>query len=277
MKSVFKSPALRDRILDRYNAILSAFPFEKRFVETRFGRTFALEAGSAGNPALILLHGSCSNSAFWFPELCALSERFRVLALDIPGEAGNSADNRLDLRTEDYADWLLDALDGFGIGRASVAGNSLGGWMALRFATKYPERVEKLALIAPGGLSDVHAAVFARASRAEAEGETLTIDSTLTGGAELPAPVLEFMNLILSGFNPIAEGLPLFSDGQLERLDMPVLFVGGTDDDMLDMPTAAKRIGALPAAEVILLEGAGHIISNAVEYLAPFLGNGLAG
>jgi pimeloyl-ACP methyl ester carboxylesterase len=210
MKSVFKSPELRDRILARYNEILAAFPFEKKYVDTSFGRTFVLATGAPENPPVILLHGACSNSAFWFGELMALSPTHHVLAVDIPGEAGNSADNRLDLRTEDYADWLKDVFLALGIEHAAVAGNSLGGWMALRFATKYPERVTKLALIAPGGLSGVHEAVFERARRAEAEGTTLSIDSSLAGGAELPAPVIEFMNLILSGFNPIAEGLPIF-------------------------------------------------------------------
>lgn len=275
MKSVFKSPELCEKILARYNQILDGFPFEKLRVETRFGETFALAAGATENPALILLHGSCSNSAFWFPELTALSQWYRVYALDIPGEAGNSVDNRLDLHGEDYADWLMDALRALGIERASVAGNSLGGWMALRFATKYPACVTRLALIAPGGLSGVNEAVFERARRAEAEGTTLSIDSSVSGGAALPAPVLEFMNLIFSGFNPIVEGLPIFSDESLKRLDMPVLLVGGTEDDMLDMGTAAKRAEALiPGARVRLLEGVGHIITNAADYLIPFLVEG---
>ncbi len=275
MKSVFKSPALREKILTRYNQILDGFPFEKLRLETRAGETFALAAGKVENPALILLHGSCSNSAFWFPELTALSRWYRVYAFDIPGEAGNSADNRLDLHGEAYADWLMDALRALGIERASVAGNSLGGWMALRFAAKYPACVLRLALIAPGGLSGVNEAVFERARRAEAEGATLSVDASVSGGATLPPPVLEFMNLIFSGFNPIAEALPIFSDDALKRLTMPALLVGGTEDDMLDMQTAAKRAEALiPCARVLLLEGVGHIITNAVDYLIPFLVDG---
>jgi pimeloyl-ACP methyl ester carboxylesterase len=74
------------------------------------------------------------------PELSALSGRRRVYAVDIVGEAGNSADNRPPLRTDAYADWLGEVLDALGHDSAAVVGNSLGGWIALKFAVTYPQR-----------------------------------------------------------------------------------------------------------------------------------------
>src|SRR5690606_8281921 len=52
-----------------------------------------------------------------------------------------------------YALWLDDLMAGLGLERAALAGISFGGWMALDYATRRPERVTKLALIAPGGLA----------------------------------------------------------------------------------------------------------------------------
>jgi len=153
---VFKSEESRDAIRTRYNQILSAFPFQQRYVDTTFGRTFILDAGDANRPPLVLLHGSCSNSAFWFGEISALSSTFHVLAVDILGEAGNSAENRLDLDSEDYADWLAEVFEACAVKKPVIMGNSLGSWMALRFATKFPERVERLILLAPAGLSGIH-------------------------------------------------------------------------------------------------------------------------
>ena len=154
-KSVFKTEAGRDKVRAYYNRVLDQFPFGRRYVETTFGRTFMLTAGHESNPPIILLHGSCSNSAFWFPEIMALSNYFRVYAVDIIGEAGNSEEYRPDLCSNAFALWMKDVLDTLGLERAALIGNSLGGWMALKFATAYPERVSKLILIASGGLAQI--------------------------------------------------------------------------------------------------------------------------
>jgi pimeloyl-ACP methyl ester carboxylesterase len=67
--------------------------------------------------------------------------------------------------------------------------------------------------------------------------------------------------------------LPIFTDGQLQRLRMPVLFVGGENDVMLDMAGAAARLETLlPQAEIHLLKDTGHMILNTPEYILPFLG-----
>jgi len=269
---VFKSQESRDRIRARYDEILGAFPFKKRYVETTFGRTFLLEAGNEDAPALILLHGSCSNSAFWFGEICALSGSFHVCAVDIPGEAGNSEENRLDLASDAYADWLRETLDALGIERAILAGNSLGSWMALRFAVTCPERVEKLVIIAPSGLSKQNAGVLEQAKRAKAKNEALTLGNGVVGGAHLPTEVEAFINLILSGYYPISEELPAFSDAQLGRLTMPVLYIAGENDEMVDQPGAAEQLKKqVPQAEIHLLEHTGHMVLNALDYIVPFL------
>ena len=130
-KSVFKTEAGRDKVRAYYNRVLDQFPFGRRYVETTFGQTFMLTAGDESNLPIILLHGSCSNSAFWFPEIMALSNNFRVYAVDIVGEAGNSEEYRPDLSSEAFALWMKDVLDALGLERAVLIGNSLGGWMAL--------------------------------------------------------------------------------------------------------------------------------------------------
>ena len=161
--SVYKTVEKKETFRAVYNNILSAMPFSQRTIETPFGETFLLEAGEAQNPAVLLLHGSCSNSAFWFNDILALSGQYHVFAADIPGEAGNSSEYRLNLSGADYAEWLCSVLDALNLPRASIAGNSLGGWMALKFATAYPARVEKLMLFASGGLAPIRADFLERA------------------------------------------------------------------------------------------------------------------
>jgi pimeloyl-ACP methyl ester carboxylesterase len=270
--SVFKSSESRDAIRNAYGEILSRFPFGQTYIDTTYGKTFILSAGADGNPPVILLHGSCSNSVFWLPEIMALSHSHSVFAVDIIGEAGNSSDSRPDLQSDVYALWLKEVLNALRLREAVIIGNSLGGWLALKFAATFPECVSKLILIAASGLSYQKTELLEKAIHAKSSNETLTMEASVTGGMELPKEVLDFINLILWGYNPITEMLPVFSDEQLKKLAMPVLFVAGKNDVMVDTASASQRLASLlPHTNIHLLDNAGHMVPNALEYIVPFL------
>ncbi len=269
--SVFKSEAARDRFRAVYHQILSRFPFGQRFVQTSLGQTFVLQAGQETNPPVVLLHGSCSNSAFWFPEMMALSGQHAVYAPDIPGEAGNSGEYRPALETDAFADWLRETLDALGIKTAALIGNSLGGWMALKFAASDPDRVSKLVLIASAGIAEIRPQFMGRAVRPRQAGEAAPIDPDVMEGQGIPREVLDFMKLIVDSYDPV-QNLPVFSEGQLMRLNMPVLFIGGEEDPIIDAPQSAGRLSRLvPQAQIRLLKNCGHMITNAVDFFLPFL------
>ena len=272
--SVYKSEAHKAAFRTVYNQFLANMPFAKRTVDTPYGETFLLEAGEPSHPPVLLLHGSCSNSAFWFGDILALAGGYHVFAADIPGEAGNSADIRLNLDSDDYAEWMLHLLDTLHLPKVSLAGNSLGGWMALKFATTYPVHVEKLLLFASGGLADIQPDYLEKARVAEESGESLTFDGDVTGGIPLPKEILDFLNLILASYDPINVPLPVFSSKQLRRLDMPVLYVAGLKDDLLDTRAGEAALRrSVPHTEIHLLPDAGHMIVNPYEWMLPFLAN----
>lgn len=270
--SVYQSPEKKEIFRAVYNNILSTMPFAKRTIDTPFGETFLLEAGDPAKPAVVLLHGSCSNSAFWFNDIMALMNDYHVFAADIPGEAGNSSECRLSLDEQDYADWMASVLDALNLPRASIAGNSLGGWMALKFATAYPTRVEKLMLFASGGLAPIRADFLERAQAAEAAEESLSFDEDVAGDEQIPKEILDFINLILDSYYPLNIPMPLFSNEQLNTFTMPVLYVAGLRDDLLDSPAgeAALRAG-VPHAEIHILPEAGHMITTPFVWMLPFL------
>src|SRR5205807_1456668 len=97
-------------------------------------------------------HGSGANTTSWMGDVAALAQRFRVYALDMIGEPGFSAPSRPPLGSEAYAVWLDQVLAGLGVARAALVGISLGGWLALDYATRRPGRVIALALLCPGGV-----------------------------------------------------------------------------------------------------------------------------
>ncbi len=271
-KSVYKSEAQKQAFRAVYNRFLSAMPFIKRTVETPYGETFLLEAGDAADPPVLLLHGSCSNSAFWFNDILALMGDYHVFAADIPGEAGNSAEYRLRLDNEDYAEWFASLLDALNLPRVSLAGNSLGGWMALKFAAAYPVRVEKLMLFASGGLADSTSKYLKRAQESKETGEDLKFSEEVAQGAQIPQEILDFLNLILASYDPISVPLPVFSGESLRRLTMPVLYVAGLSDDLLDSEAGERAVRAnIPHAQIRMLPGTGHMITTPYEWMIPFL------
>jgi len=270
--SVYQSAEKKEAFRAVYNNFLSAMPFAKHTIDTPYGETFLLEAGDPTKPAVVLLHGSCSNSAFWFNDIMALMNDYHVFAADIPGEAGNSSEYRLSLDEQDYADWMASVLDALNLPRASIAGNSLGGWMALKFATTYPDRVEKLMLFASGGLADSSSKYLEQAQEAKETGDELQFSEDLAQGAQMPKEILDFLNLILASYDPISVPLPVFSGEMLSRLTIPVLYVAGLEDDMLDTQAGAAAVRAhIPHAEVVLLPDMGHMITTPFVWMLPFL------
>ena len=107
-------------------------------------------AGGSGEP-LLLLHGLSGSAANWVEVLPALVERFRVLAVDLPGHAG-SAPLRRGAGITDFASVASDLLEAEGVSAALVGGHSFGGLVALRLAQQRPELVSGLLLAAPAGI-----------------------------------------------------------------------------------------------------------------------------
>src|SRR5687767_2231412 len=114
-------------------------------------RFFYRSAGSG--PVLVLVHGITSTSATWATMLPYLAERFTVVAPDLLGH-GESAKPRGDYSLGAYANGIRDLLIALGHERATVAGHSLGGGVAMQFAYQFPERVDRLVLVSSGGLGE---------------------------------------------------------------------------------------------------------------------------
>ncbi|MBA2349614.1 MAG: alpha/beta hydrolase [Solirubrobacterales bacterium] len=103
-------------------------------------------------PVLLLVHGITNSSASWRPVMRRLAEAgHTVLAPDLPGH-GTSERHRGDHSLGAHASILRDLLQVLGLPRVTVVGHSLGGGVAMVFSYQFPERVERLALVASGGL-----------------------------------------------------------------------------------------------------------------------------
>jgi pimeloyl-ACP methyl ester carboxylesterase len=127
-------------------------PLEERVVPTAFGSTYVRSGGPAGAPALFLLHGAGATSLMWAPNVESLSTVYRIMAIDQIGEFGKSVCSRPPESFDDLARWLDELIQATeGRKRVSLAGLSYGGALAVQYAMRYPERLDALILLAPGG------------------------------------------------------------------------------------------------------------------------------
>jgi len=107
------------------------------------GMTLHDVSGPGAAPAIVFVHATRLTRSMWTPQVERLSDRFRVVALDLPGHGARASDRfTLDGAAEALA-WTIDATAG---GRAVVVGLSLGGYVAIHLAASSPDRVRGLVL-----------------------------------------------------------------------------------------------------------------------------------
>jgi pimeloyl-ACP methyl ester carboxylesterase len=267
----YRSEDARRRADASYDAILARWPVpcEARFVATRLGPTHVVSSGPHGAPPLVLLHGLGTNATSWFPVVAALSARRRVHAVDTIGDLGKSAGTRPTYESGDHSRWLAEVLGGLGVRRALLAGLSAGGWIALRFALAHPERVERLALLAPASLQPMRAGMILRGAFAmifPARPVLRSLFRALAGGD--PAPVMpewamddHVLRWRLS--RPSSVRVPLVRDGELSALTVPTLLLLGERDPFYGAAEAAARVRrANPRIAVRIVPRAGHVLPS---------------
>ncbi len=151
---VFRSEAAAEAVAGKYREVLELWPVPRTelTVPTRQGETFVVACGPEDAPPVVLLHGAQANAAGWMFDAALWSRSFRLYAVDMIGEAGLSAAVRPPLKDDSHALWLDDVLRGLGLSSAAFVGTSLGGWLALDYASRRAGAVERLALIGPAGI-----------------------------------------------------------------------------------------------------------------------------
>lgn len=275
-KLAFKSPEGKHAVLKLYDSLLEQWnmPNEKFNIDTRYGNTFVIASGPKTAPPIILLHGSAMNSIMWTKDAKEYSENFRVYAVDIPGEPGRSDEHQLPLAGEAYAEWLHDVYSALSIEKAYLIGLSLGAWLAVKFSVHYPEKVEKLVLLCPGGIGPQKASFPFKALAHMIFGERgmKRLYQKVNGNQYIPEKILEFQKLMGKSFNYRRETIPLYSDRELQRLSMPVALFVGEKDIMFHSAITAKRLGKLvPHANINMILGAGHALLNLTDQIKIFI------
>jgi pimeloyl-ACP methyl ester carboxylesterase len=103
-------------------------------------------------PPLVFVHGLAGSWPNWLEQLPVFADRHRVIAMDLPG-FGHSPMPRERITISGYARLLDGLFDELGIDAATLIGNSMGGFVSAELAIAFPQRVERLVLVSPAGIS----------------------------------------------------------------------------------------------------------------------------
>jgi len=273
---IYKSEEGKQQLLQFYKNVLADvdYDYNEIYIDTSFGRTYLFEAGSPEKTPVFLFHGSCSNSAMWYGDIKVLYENYHVLSVDILGEPGNSDARRLDLKSNDHALWINEILEKLNISKAIFIGNSIGAWMIQKFAINFPDKAEKLVLIAPSGIVNIKTSFLFKTIIYVIQGETgrNKLGKLIYVEDEIPDIVITFNKLINDNFNPIMGSIPAFSDTELSRLSMPTLFMCGENDAIVDAKKASQKLkSTLRQPHINIINDNGHVIFDTMKEIIPFL------
>lgn len=127
--------------------------------EPRFIHTVTYEtAENSKAPTLVMVHGYGASQGFFFRNFDALASRFRVIAIDQLGWGASSRPDFTCKSTEETEAWFIDSFEEWrkakNLDQFILLGHSFGGYVAAKYALKYPEHVRHLILVGSAGFSD---------------------------------------------------------------------------------------------------------------------------
>jgi pimeloyl-ACP methyl ester carboxylesterase len=220
------------------------------------------EAGQG--PVLILIHGLGSSSEAWNADLDSLAKSYRVIAIDLPG-FGKSDRPKADYSVRYLAGVVNEFMDSLGLTRATLAGNSLGGWVAALVALENPQKVSNLILVNSAGLRREGAppVKLDPATRDEEKALLLTVfsnqsfvtDQVVDEQWEYSKEVRPVVQSMLASF----KSSPPFLDDRLKDIKVPTLVIWGRQDKMIPLEAGKRFAKGIPGARLAVIENAGHL------------------
>lgn len=234
-------------------------------------------------PAIVLLHGSNASLFTWEPWSKALSDRYRVVSVDLPGHGLTGATADHDYSQQGMVNFVAAFVDKLGLKTFVLAGNSMGGGVAAHFAETHPDRVRALILVDAAGMPSKQGDSVPLAFRLlrqawlrpllsridpkplvrEGLGDAIVHKKILT---EQMIDLYSDMARMEGSREATAERFSqydaksgTFVKDHVGALTMPVLILWGEQDHLIPVAAAATWHDAVPGSKVIVYAGTGHI------------------
>ena len=229
------------------------------------------EAG-AGDP-VVFIHGFPFRSTMWGPQLEAVPDGWRFIAPDLRG-FGESERGDAALTIDLFADDVVRLLDHLAIDQAVICGLSMGGYVALSLATRYPDRLRALVLIATRASADSDEGRANRkklANEVRQHGPSPVVDSMLPKlltpetVSKRPEVVKQVRDMMLrtkpEGAAAALRGMAERDDQTelLAKISVPTLIIVGAGDAITPVADSETMHQAIPGSRLVVLENAGHV------------------
>lgn len=226
-----------------------------------------IDAGSG--PVVVLLHGLGDDIGVWESVVPALAAKHRVIALDQIG-FGRSDKPLLSYRAGTFVDFLDGFLNELKIDRASLVGNSLGGWIAADYAVTHPERVDRLVLCDAAGYAAVAKTMEPRTLSALhlSSREDIRYLGPLTFHDQrfYEDVDLAFKQRVSSGdsytINQLLDSMIRGEDvldGRLGAIHKPTLIVWGREDKLIPLNFAERFHKEIAGSRLQIIDNCGHM------------------
>lgn len=230
------------------------------------------ESVGAGEPLLLIAGFACDHS-IWSLVQPSLVAKHRVISFDNQG-VGQSATPEGPWTISEMAENTVLMLDEVGVGPVHVAGHSMGGMIAQELALRHPDRVRSLLLLSSaarcGARGTATIEVFGELPRLvdPSTSARLIMPWIYADGFYLrPGAVEQLMKWLLEcPFPPTPEGMyhqsraiaGFDASRRLSAIQCPTLILVGKEDIMLPCKYSEELARGIPAAELVVLENAGH-------------------
>lgn len=225
-------------------------------------------------PTVILLHGLGGDVSNWAMTVPALAKQFHVLAIDQIG-FGKSDKPLMNYRIGTMVDFLNGFYKQVGISKATLVGNSLGGWIAAAFTLAHPDKVEKLVLVDAAGYSPARAGLpkLTREQLAPLNASTLAelkqvLSLVFYNKALLTDAFIEKMfsdklkrgdGYTINQFTEMVLRGDDFLDGKTKLIKAPTLVVWGREDGLTPLAIGEAYAQDIAGAEKAYIEKCGHV------------------
>jgi len=217
--------------------------------------------GDPSNPPIVLLEGMGGDIPGWRRNIPHLSRELFVVALDFRGNGRSDAPDE-PMTTATFVEDTVALLDELGLASAHVYGQSFGGMVAQELAVAHPERVRTLVL----GCTHTGGSHVVRSNAKTPKDKPYLALYSPSFAAEHPEHVAE--DLRVGSQNPqkphagrrqweAMQGFDAYD--RLPGITAPTLVLHGVDDQMVDPENARVLASRIRGAELVLLEGAGHV------------------
>ena len=227
-----------------------------------------VEAGSG--PTVILLHGLGGSTQVWQFNIGALAEKYHVVVPDQIG-FGKSDKPLVNYRIRTYVDFLDQFCRQLKIERATLIGNSMGGWVAAMFTASFPDRVDKLVLVDAAGYrppKDFDMRTLFGLNPTSREGMKVLVGKVFYNKAfQTDAAVdMAFAARLAAGdgytINSLTESIIRgedFLDDIAKTIKRPTLIVWGRQDGLVALAEGERFNKDIAGSKMIVIEECGHV------------------